>query len=71
MEEDQVQEWLTAEITVLIPKNEHNKRLNKIYTCNISAHSTENIAYILSQGFHKYTNDNTLMSKDGKCSSED
>jgi len=27
MEGDQIQEWLTAEITVLISKNEHTERL--------------------------------------------
>jgi len=27
MEEDQIQEWLTAEITILTPKNEHTEKL--------------------------------------------
>jgi len=41
IEEDQIPEWLTAEVTFLIPKNENTENPKKLQTCDLSAYNIQ------------------------------
>ena len=67
MEEGQIQEWLTAGITVLSPKNEHNERI-KNYIHVICLTTIQKTLHYNEPNISKYTNvKNPMTRKKKRC----
>jgi len=65
-EEDQIAEWLTAEVPLLIPKNENTENPKNCRTVTCLPTMYKLMTSIISRRMQKYMDDENLMPKEHK-----
>jgi hypothetical protein len=66
IEEDQTSEWLTAGVSLLIPKNENTEKPKNYRPITCLPKIYNLITSIISKQRHKYIDDQNLMPKEEK-----
>jgi hypothetical protein len=66
IEEDQMPEWLTAGVTLLIPKNENTEKPNNYRPITCLPTTYKLITLIISKRMQRYIDDQNLMPKEQK-----